>query len=156
MDEFLKIYQIYFERSQMPFLEKEFIPFDASKVPNPENREYRIFHRSYTQEKHKESLYTGFISWKFYEKTQIRGKEFIQFIQKNPGYDVYFINPFWEEIFWQNVWLQGESKHPGLIVFVQRILEKLGHEIDLRTMHNDISNLSYCNYWVGNRKFWDE
>jgi hypothetical protein len=107
---------------------------------------------------HHEADYTGLLSWKFNEKTNIAGSEFIEFIKKNPGHDVYFINPLpflINAYAFRNVWYQGDFYHPGLLDFMQRIMNDLDYGIDLKGLTNDESTTLFCNYWVGNEIFWD-
>jgi hypothetical protein len=97
------------------------------------------------------------VSWKFNQKTKTEGRVFIDFIKNNPGYDVYFINPYPHEVLlFRNVWLQGEACHPGLIEFAQSIMNRLRYDIDLRAIENSHDTALYCNFWVGNAQFWDQ
>ena len=88
-----QIYQIFYKTEQRPHLEKDFIPYDNTANPRPEWCEYYVFREAYNK-----GLCscgpTGFLSWKFHEKTGLNGQAFHKLIKENPGYDVYFINPF--------------------------------------------------------------
>jgi hypothetical protein len=99
----------------------------------------------------------GYLSWAFEEKTNIKLAEFKNFICKNPGFDVYFINPFPELVcLYDSVWEQGEFYHPGIIKLAQKLLIKADlQEIDLGNVKNDLSTAAYSNYWVANYKFWN-
>jgi hypothetical protein len=154
----IKIYQNYYAPELKKYLDPALIPHDNTSNENPEYREYWLFLKMYESGKHKEADYTGLVSWKFNEKTNIKGTEFIEFIREKPGYDVYFINPlpFLVNAYaFQNVWYQGDFYHPGLLHFMQRILDKLNYGIDLKSFRNDESTTLFCNYWVGNERFWD-
>jgi hypothetical protein len=154
----INIYQNYHAPELKKYLDPAFIPNDNTSNENPEFREYWLFLRMYERGKHKEADYTGLLSWKFNEKTSIKGTKFIEFIENNPGYDVYFINPLpflINAYAFQNVWHQGDFYHPGLLDFMQRVMNKLNYGIDLKSMRNDESTTLFCNYWVGNVRFWD-
>ena len=113
----IKIYQNYYQADQLSLLEPDFIPHDNTANKNPEYREYWLFLNMYEQGMHLEADFTGLVSQKFCEKTQIRGCDFINFMEQNRGFDAYFINPLPFVInayAFKNVWYQGEFYHPGL------------------------------------------
>ena len=53
------------------------------------------------------------------------------------------------------MWEQGEFYHPGILRFSESIIRRAGYPFDLASLVNDDSSLLFCNYWVGNRTFWD-
>ncbi len=151
------IHQIYYDESQYVLLNKGFIPYynpvsESSKIWH----ENEVFFKEYLSGGIGNSGLYGYLSWRFEEKTQISALEFIDFIDKNPDYDVYFINPFPElaDVF-PNVWDQGEFHHPGINSLVKLLFNHVGISINLDAMINNQDTLLYCNYWVGNKKFWD-
>lgn len=151
----IKIYQLYFDDKLREFLENEFIPHYTGNYPNPELREFRVMYSYFISGQYKEADYVGFMSWKFHQKTGIRGEDFINFFNKNPGFDVYFINPFWDQLLWKNVWVQGDFCHPGILYFTQNIFDKLGYQIDLTKIQNTSENLCFSNFWIGSSSFWE-
>ncbi len=152
----IKIYQAYYKKDQIDSLDPAFIPLDNTKNRNPLWMEYWLFLNHYKNEDYKLSNHSGILSWKFNDKTYLTGKEFINFIENNPGYDVYFINPYpYQCYMYKNVWIQGERWHPGLLEVTQNTLDKKGYGIDLMSLINDETNTLYCNYWVGNNAFWE-
>lgn len=151
----IAIYQIYYQEKQKIYLDPAFIPYDNTKNPQPKWCEMYLMNNFYTSQEHLKSDYSGLVSWKFGQKTALSGQKFLEYIQDNPGYDVYFINPFpHESYFFKNVWLQGDECHPGVLDFVQTLFNKSGYHIDLRKLHNNNHNTLFCNYWVGNQTFW--
>lgn len=152
----MKIHQIYYSSETKEQCDEAFIPYDNSQSKEPEWREYAVFREHYLNNAHKKTKYCGILSWKFNQKTNISGKEFLTFIENNPGYDVYFINP-WPDLadVFNNVWQQGEIWHHGLIMKTQKIFDRLGYNIDLSAVRNDERDTLYCNYWVGNADFWE-
>ncbi|NJN45505.1 MAG: hypothetical protein HC808_02320 [Candidatus Competibacteraceae bacterium] len=155
----IKIYQIYYQNDQQNFLDINFTPYSNILNNNPDWREYWVFKETYDKCLHKQADFTGFISWRFNEKTRIDGKRFIDFINTNlpNNYDVYFINPLpWDLDCFDNIWLQGDYYHKGILDFTQHILAKCGVDINLREIVHREATGAYCNYWVGNQYFWDE
>lgn len=151
----IKIYQIYYRTFQRLFLDGDFIPYDNRENARPELAEYHIFHKEHEEGRCFDAEYVGFLSWKFGNKTKVKGRQFIRFIEQNPGYDVYFINPFPIQVCqWRNVWAQGDYKHPGILKFSQSVFDNIFGNYDIRGMINTDSDALYCNYWVANQKFW--
>lgn len=152
----LKIYQIYFRKEQKSFLEPHLIPYFKPEFEEPEWREYWTFKKNYRKVLSSKCL-TGFVSWKFASKSGVPPEKFIRFIQQNPDFDVYFLNPFpLDSVIFSNVWHHGEYYHPGLIDFSQKLLAKAGYSIDLRNISHYPEQAGYSNYWVGNGKFWKQ
>jgi hypothetical protein len=153
----LAIYQIYYLENQLSKLVKEFIPYDNCANPDPRWREYYVFRNAYLNKSYLNAAYTGYFSWKFQEKTQLSGEEFNSFVRRNPGYDVYFVNPFPDQAaIYKNVWLQGDRCHPGILPFVEKMFRSLSYEISPRELVQPYQVGAFCNYWVGNARFWKE
>ena len=148
--------QIYYLPSQLPLLDPAFTPYDNTANENREFAEYHIFEKEYNAGKIVEGALTGYLSWKFAYKTRVAGSRFLQFVAENPGYDVYFINPFPMQVkFFKNLWLQGEFCHPGILELSQRIFERAGYAIELAAEVQTKKTALYCNYWVGTHGFWN-
>ncbi|VEB32318.1 Rhamnan synthesis protein F [Legionella sainthelensi] len=152
----IAVYQIFYKKRQQYFLEDPFIPYDNSDSFAPMLCEYGVFKKIFEALLHKQYEYVGAVSWKFKRKTALSGEHFFNYIKKNPGYDVYFVNPFPRETIHRSVWTQGDLHHSGITELAQSILIQLKYDIDLFSIQNDINNTAYCNYWVGNELFWEK
>jgi hypothetical protein len=151
----LRVYQIYFKNDQEQFLSRDFAPY-FNKF-NDEFYEAGVFRREFNRQSHLQSAYTGYVSWKFEQKSFVSAVDFLNLMVENPDCDVYFLNPFPEIVGkFRNVWIQGDSAHPGLLDLAQKTFKELGIKLDLRNLENDESNTLYCNYWYGSQKFWVE
>jgi len=153
----ITVYQSFYENWQIEHLDSAFVPYDCSMHPHPQLYETYWILRLYESGGYRNCDYSGLFSWKFFSKAKIPGPKFIEFVEKNPGYDVYFINPFplLAYLFF-NIWDEGEHCHPGLVGLSQSLITKANYPfsiLDLRRNNQD--TLLYCNYWVGNEKFWD-
>ena len=157
MSKTIKIFQNYYDEAHLQELDPEFIPNDCRSNPFPEYREMGVFLQFHRSGQTREAEYVGILSPKFCHKANISGREFIRFIEANPGFDVYFINPFPQNAYHSfNVWEHGEAYHVGIEQLAQKLLNRSGYSISISDMgRNDHSTLAYCNYWVGNSKFWD-
>lgn len=150
----ITIYQIYFRPEQRKGLAPEFVPYFKSEEKEREWREYWSFKENSAKALKSKGL-TGYVSWKFESKSCVAAAKFIRFIENNPGYDVYFLNPFpIDALLFDNVWLHAEHYHPGILEFSEKLLKTLGYSIDIRRMRNSIEQVAFSNYWVGNAKFW--
>lgn len=151
----IALYKIVYKHWHPSDTDGSFILYDNSAAKKPYCYEFDLFVREYARKTTANHDYTGFLSHKFKTKTFISIADFRSFIEKNPGYDVYFVDGGSTEFPFQNVWLQGDHHHKGLLDLAQRIFDELGYKIDLRVMKNS-ETTAYCNYWVGNQKFWDD
>jgi hypothetical protein len=150
----IKIFQAYYRQCDANRLDPAFLPFNNTANPNPKWREYWILQQLYPLV---ETDYVGLVSWKFKIKTKISGETFIEKIVNAPTADVYFINPFendYNTSKYFNVWAQAEYWHPRICDFVQQMFNDLGIIYDLN-LPMPKTKVGYCNFWVGNKKFWD-
>jgi hypothetical protein len=135
----------------------EFKRFDCSRLPAWEKREVFHMHRFYKEGRYLNSEYSGIVSPKFSSKTKVTAKRFIDFINKNPGNDVYFINPFPHLSYTTfNVWEQGEVWHPDLCRLADALFAAGDLDWDISGLPRNTSDtLLYSNYWAGNSFFWE-
>lgn len=121
-------------------------------------REFAIFVDIYRAGLHRGPGLTGVFSPKFQLKTGISGKQFVDFIEENPGGDVYIANPGPASAFINfNIWENGEMFHPGIVGASQALLDAAGIGWDLSDQpRHGIDVLLYCNFWVGTEAFWDD
>lgn len=152
------LHQIYYKHNQLKGLDPDMIPYDNSALcrvfSELENeREYRVFKDNYEAKTHLDYDYTGFLSWKFKRKTNMTGQSFKQVIvNDNIGYDVYFVTSGPDVT---SVWKHGNRHHKRLIDITQHVFNQLGYGINLNTMIHEVDKCSFCNFWVGNKTFWD-
>jgi len=151
------IHQIFYADAQRAALDAAFIPYDNRANPRPEWREYHVFRTEWLAGRCGAGDVTGFLSWKFGAKTGIAGRAFVEFVERHPGHDVYFVNPSRVEPRpFTNIWQQAEVHHPGIIGLAQRIFDQLGVAVDLESLEQPGEQFLFCNYWAGTSRFWDE
>lgn len=154
----IKIFQIYFKPEQLATLDPAFVPLDNTVNLKPELREWAIWEQEYERICAEGLDYWGFVSWKFKEKTNLSGEQFLSFITNNPGADLYFVNPcIVNEAVFANSWEQGDIYHPNISTIGNSFLTKIGYEdVDVRNMLLDRNCTMFANYIVGSRAFWDK
>ncbi len=150
----IQVHQIFYMDSQKGLLDPSFRPFDNAQAIFPYNYEFGVIYKSSGQQPLTTDELRGFVSWKFGAKTGVDGARFKNFIEANPGYDVYSINPFPGFSFFRSVWQQGDFFHPGMMALAQRAMDNSGYHLNLQQIENDSTDTLYCNFWVGNKKFW--
>jgi hypothetical protein len=154
----VSIYQIQYSDDVIGFFDPAFNKYDCRETPELEKREVAHMLRFYDNciLGCADTEYFGLVSPKFSSKAGVSGQEFIKWIESNPGYDVYFINPFPQLAYWNfNVWTQGEFWHPGLTDLANALFSAAGYSIRVEDLpRNTAVSLLYSNYWVGNNKFW--
>lgn len=152
------VYQIKYSEQVVGTFDPAFIEYDCLQNPRPEKREIAHMLCFYDESTWRQQGFEhfGLVSPKFSSKTGISGKAFIDWIETNPGYDVYFINPFPQLSYWHfNVWTQGEFWHPSLTDLANALFAAAGFSIRVEDLpRNTASSLLYCNFWVGNERFW--
>jgi len=154
----MKVYQIYYKNEHLPQLETAFTPWDNTANPHPEYQEWYVWNKDYQKCCDEGLDYWGFLSWKFRQKTNLSGEQFLDWIKANPGYDLYFANPsIVNEACFINGWEQGDLYHPNISDIGNTFLEKIGYkDVDVTTILMDRSITMWCNYLVGSRAFWDK
>lgn len=154
-----KIFQIYFKPEQKEQMDSSFVPYDNTNNPQPQIQEWYIWNEYYKSiEAGAEEApdYWGFFSWRFNEKTNLTGQQVQEWIDANPGYDVYLINPaIVNEAVFANGWEQGDYYHPGLSDSANDFLARAGYkDIDVTSMLMDRTRMGFATYIVASRNFW--
>lgn len=151
----VRIHQIFYDVAQRPALDPAFAPYDNTTNPEPEWREYHVFQTAWLAGMCRPGDVTGFVSWKFTSKTGVPGRDFLAFIDRHPGHDVYFLHPHRVEPRpFTNIWQQAEVHHPGIIGLAQRIFDAIGEPVDLAALEQPREQVLFCNYWAGSHGFW--
>jgi hypothetical protein len=149
------IYQIYYREAQTPYLDSSFTPWFNTGNPRPEWREYWIYRTAQPQLDFKRYSHVGFVSWKFGQKCHVPGKAFVDFVERAPQHDVYFVNPAPHATYlYRSVWAHGEFHHPGMLAFVKSVFAKVHPHIKFDEITTPAEKGAFCNYWAGSERFW--
>ena len=150
--------QIYFNSDQASRLEPEFVPYNNSRPRRNGLFEFLPMYEYYRSGKLTSEDLVGFVSYKFSSKSGINGKTFFDFIRQNPGYDVYFVNPFPHLPYLSyNVWDHGEFWHPGIKDLATIVFDRIDFQcLPNHESRHDVSITCYSNFWAGNINFWSQ
>jgi hypothetical protein len=135
----------------------DFLPFDVSADPQEDRRETAHMLTFWQQGRHRDHRVSGLLSPKFTSKTGISGAIFTDFIAGNPGYDVWFLNPYPQYYYLSHdIWEHGDIWYPGLCERASRVFAAAGLAIDPAGFPRSTWNtLLFSNIWAGTAEFWD-
>lgn len=154
----LGFYQICWNVDQLTNTPEGMLSWDNSANSRPDLFEYYTLDKIFREKVYLLHDYCGAVSPKFESKCDIKSVKFLNWIKANPGYDLYIINPY-PQLYqkYRSVWTQGEAKHHGVIDLTEKMLKDLfnyeGSLADFPVIPPEA--WSFCNYWVGNKKFWE-
>jgi hypothetical protein len=152
----MKVFQIYFKPELVQHCDPLFTPMDNTDNPRPELREWDKWNREHDAIMEQDLDLWGYVSWKFKEKTNLTGKDVFDYVNSNPGYDVYLFNPcIANEALFANSWEQGDIHHANISDIGNMYLKKLGYaDYDVKNVLLDRTRTVFANYIIGNKNFW--
>lgn len=150
----VRIFQIYYRPEQRQYLDPAFEPYNNEGDDSP-LLEFNVFRKLSQSRLVKRAELWGALSWKFGRKTGLTGEQLRQTIAANPGYDVYYCNPFPEmEGLYHNFWLQGETSHPNFLLLSREFFAAAGLDEGLITELVPSQRFAASNYFVATPRFW--
>ena len=151
-----EIFQIYFKPELLTQCDPAFTPLDNVANPYPDIREWYIFEREHERLMATDLTHWGFFSWRFGAKSNLTGQQVYDFIDANPGHDVYFFNPFpgLDAIF-PNLWEQSACCNMPLGEITNKFLQHMGYQnINVDVLVLDYNYICSCSFVVASRAFW--
>lgn len=150
-----KVFQIFFEDFHRELLDPSFVPLNNSGSRS-EFLEFELFNRLSLSDHVAGAPLWGALSWRFTEKTGLMGADLLDIIAANPGYDVYYCNPYPKhESLFHNLWLQGETSHPDFAELARKFHVAAGFSADEVDLVWPAHVYSSANYFVGTPHFWE-
>lgn len=165
MKQFLKVYQIYFDPSQLPRLEREYIPYDNSTKCTI-FFENSVIRELIEERQHLDADYFGVVSWKLREK--------IDFLRRagrrHPHIANRSIQQF-EPLLFENELRRhqpdvmsfqrhmphdpivlADRYHPNFIKYYQEIFSKIG----IRWVPTHLEDVFYCNNFAARSQVYEK
>ena len=153
----MKIYQIYYNKDTLRRLDKEFIPYNNRKNKSTDWYEFEVIYSYLKNNSLQEDVWYGFLSPEFYKKTNLTGLDVKSHLKNNEKSDVCLATSCFDQIaIYQNCFLQGEAKHPGLILATEYLLKKLKINLSIKNLIGDSSNTVFSNYLIAKKKYWEK
>ena len=152
------VFQNVYNDEVISMLDPSFLPVDGRRNARTDIREFGLFLRMFHSGLYQSARLTGILSPQFNDKAKITGQQFLDFIAHNPGYNVYFVNPFPQNAYYTyNVWYHGDLAHAHSFKDLAEVLfDAAGY--DTRVMYearDSNKTLLYSSYWVGDAHFWN-
>ncbi len=151
-----KIFQIYYNDETRGILDPAFIPLDNTENKRPDWFEFWVI-RHFLKSNHLEQdTFYGFLSPNFIKKTGLNGADVKKIIREAPSNtDVILLSSFTHDLaIHKNPFLQGDIVQPGLLNASQHFFDRVGVNVNLKSMVTSISNSVFSNYIVAKSAFW--
>jgi hypothetical protein len=102
--------------------------------------------------------YYGFFSPRLTEKTGLSLDDISQFVQQGGmAHDAYIFSPQPDmNAFFLNTFEQAETFDPGFLSGSEKVLRRIGLQVDLKSMVMDSRRTVYSNYMVARGAFWND
>ena len=150
----LRVYQIYFDAAHLQELDPFFTPLSNENHPDP-LREFAVFERLCADKSVAKLARWGALSWRFGKKTGLTGDALALAINNQPGFDLYYCNPFPEhEALFSNGWQQGVTAHPSFFDLCSAVFKASGLDVAALKRIQPSGSFSACNYFIGSPAFW--
>jgi hypothetical protein len=153
----IAVFQNVYSDAVVASLDPSLLAVEGRQNARTQTREIGLFLRMFHSGLYRCAPLTGILSPKFNAKARISGATFLEFIGSNPGYNVYFINPMPQNVYYTfNVWHHGEACHPGLMALAEILFDRAGFDPRLILEPRDAhATALYCSFWVGDQQFWN-
>ena len=152
----MNIYQIFYNDKTFKLLDKSFIPLENSNKLGKEWFEFNAIFQFLSNNKLEEDTWYGFLSPEFYNKTKLSGIELKQHLSLNRKSNVCLASSCFDQIaIYQNSFIQGDTKHPGLIKTTNYLLKKYNMNLPLNELIGHSHNTVFSNYVIAKKKYWE-
>jgi len=154
----IHIFQIFYDDTTHALIDKGYTPFDNTINERPDWCEYWSF-RSIWEKKRSglsSSDYLGIFSPRFQDKTGLTSEDVIKAVESSSQSIISFSPHLHHIAMFNNVFLQGEKWHPGLIQTMSSTLSYLGLPFDCNATLGTFKNTIFSNYFVAQVSVWDE
>jgi len=154
----LKLYQIFYDESSKGMISDGFIGLDNSAGPSWLYEAFPIYQFIQNSVSLNSDSWLGFFSPKFHSKTNLTSDDIVNTFYKNRDFcDPFLFSSYWHQAAGnQNVWLQGENNHPGLLYISQLLAHKSNYKINIKSSITSLQTAVFSNYFIANMKFWQE
>ncbi len=148
------VFQIFFDPGQRSALDPAFVSYDnASRTT--ERLEFDVFQRLAASASVQTLTHWGAVSWRFQEKTGLRGRELLGLVRESPEVDLWYCNPYPHlEALFPSYWYQGQTTHPGLRDIASAFFAAASLPSEDLERIESADRFSAANYFIGSPRFW--
>lgn len=149
------LYQIFYDDITQDALDPGFIPLDNRANERPDWYEFWVIREFFKNRNFSDQEWYGFVSTKLQQKTGLIYESLRDQLTNHSDVDVVLINSAWEQLaFFENPFQQGDFWHPGLLRTSQKLLNRLGHNIDLNSIVIGDSRFAFSNFILAKGTYW--
>jgi hypothetical protein len=151
----IRVFQIFYDEATRASLDRDFEPIDNSKSERSDWYEYWPIRAYLSQNPLDESVFYGFLSPRFFDKTGLRGAQVKDFVRRAGDVDVVTFSPFpCHGACFLNVFDHGEFFHRGFAGVATRFFESVNPRVKLDTLVMNSRNTVFANFSLAKREFW--
>lgn len=148
------IYQIFYSTQTRRLVDTAFTPLDNTNNERPDWREYWPMRQRLLAEGLQQDCCYGFFSPRFFQKTQLHGKDVKTWLATVDA-DVVSFSPFFmESAFDWNALIQGDRHHDGLLDLFMQMAPELGVDPERVNQPMSFRESIFSNYFVARPAFW--
>jgi len=153
----VKLFGIFYDKKSRAAIPSDFIPLDNSEGPEYLYESHPMLMQLERALPEKDAWY-GFFSPKFFEKTGITPNDIYGEVERaSDDVSVLLFSSHWRQVaLHQNIWIQGDTHHPGLLQVTQKVIELAGYKIDITKTYSTLNDGVFSNYLVAKNEFWLE
>jgi hypothetical protein len=150
------IYQPLFNEAVREYLDPGFITLDWVHNPSPELRELALHDYIIQSRIFERHDLTGIVSPKFFSKTGLASREVKDWINQNPGHDVYCFDgrPFVPYTSYNSM-ERAALTHPGFEDGMRRVCRAIGFDLPVELGRQTNRQAIHCNFWCASPSFWE-
>lgn len=150
------IYQPLFNEAIREYLDPGFITLDWLHNPSPELRELAVHHYILESRIFERHSLTGIVSPKFFSKTGLTSREVKDWINQNPGHEVYCIDgrPFVPYTSYNSI-ERAALSHPEFEDGMRRVCSAIGFDLPVELGRQTNQQTIHCNFWCASPSFWE-
>lgn len=150
-------YQPFFNEAVREYLDPGFIALDWTHNPRPELRELVLHAHILESRLFERHELTGLLSPKFFSKTGLTSREVKDWINDNPGHEIYCFEgrPFVPYTAFNSL-ERGNLRHSGFEDGIRDVCRTIGFDFPSEFGRESIRQTIHCNYWCATPQFWEK
>jgi hypothetical protein len=157
MEVSIGIYQPFYKPALVERLDSGFIALNWLPNPAPAQRELALHHYIAVRKIYSKHRLTGVFSPKFFAKTNLSSQQVYDWIQDNPGHDIYLISgePHLTYANYNAIERISIIQSSAFETRLRSLCGEIGFNLPDFSLRQTAANSCYCNYWIASATFWE-